>query len=167
MLRRVAARWWRGRAGGRAARALRRGRARRTTTATPRRSPRSGVPAFACTPDLFPEPDGGGHRAPRHGRLGSARRESVQFAADASAHSTPQPRRQLGPRAAPRPHTGPVQRAPEPAPMRRFLLSTKVSDDWYVGFHRGLAAEFWRAAGAAMADDGGPSRGGAAARRRP
>jgi SAM-dependent methyltransferase len=34
--------------------------------------------------------------------------------------------------------------------MRRFKL---VSDDWYVGFHQGLAAEFWRAAGAAMADD--------------
>ena len=30
--------------------------------------------------------------------------------------------------------------------------STKVPDDWYVGFHDGLAAEFWRAAGAAMAD---------------
>jgi SAM-dependent methyltransferase len=30
--------------------------------------------------------------------------------------------------------------------------STKVPDDWYVGFHRGLAAEFWRAAGAAMTD---------------
>jgi SAM-dependent methyltransferase len=29
---------------------------------------------------------------------------------------------------------------------------TRVPDDWYVGFHQGLAAEFWRAAGAAMAD---------------
>jgi SAM-dependent methyltransferase len=29
----------------------------------------------------------------------------------------------------------------------------RVPDDWYVGFHRGLAARFWRAAGATMADD--------------
>jgi cyclopropane fatty-acyl-phospholipid synthase-like methyltransferase len=29
----------------------------------------------------------------------------------------------------------------------------RVQDDWYVGFHRGLAARFWRAAGATMADD--------------
>jgi SAM-dependent methyltransferase len=29
----------------------------------------------------------------------------------------------------------------------------RVPDDWYVDFHRGLAARFWRAAGAAMADD--------------
>jgi len=29
---------------------------------------------------------------------------------------------------------------------------TRVPDDWYVGFHRGLAARFWRAAGAAMLD---------------
>jgi SAM-dependent methyltransferase len=27
-----------------------------------------------------------------------------------------------------------------------------VSDDWFVGFHRGLAARFWRAAGATMTD---------------
>jgi SAM-dependent methyltransferase len=30
--------------------------------------------------------------------------------------------------------------------------TTRVPDEWYVGFHRGLAARFWRAAGAAMAD---------------
>ncbi len=29
----------------------------------------------------------------------------------------------------------------------------RVPDDWFVGFHRGLAARFWRAAGATMADD--------------
>lgn len=29
----------------------------------------------------------------------------------------------------------------------------RVPDDWYVGFHTGLAARFWRAAAAAMADD--------------
>lgn len=29
----------------------------------------------------------------------------------------------------------------------------RVPDDWFVGFHRGLIARFWRAAGAAMADD--------------
>ena len=28
----------------------------------------------------------------------------------------------------------------------------RVSDEWYVGFHRGLAARFWRAAGAAMVE---------------
>jgi SAM-dependent methyltransferase len=28
-----------------------------------------------------------------------------------------------------------------------------VPDDWFVGFHSGLAARFWRAAGATMADD--------------
>ncbi|HUR85134.1 MAG TPA: class I SAM-dependent methyltransferase [Solirubrobacteraceae bacterium] len=27
-----------------------------------------------------------------------------------------------------------------------------MADDWYVGFHRGLAARFWRAAGASMAE---------------
>jgi SAM-dependent methyltransferase len=31
--------------------------------------------------------------------------------------------------------------------------TTRVPDDWFVGFHDGLAARFWRAAGAAMADD--------------
>lgn len=30
---------------------------------------------------------------------------------------------------------------------------TRVPDDWFVGFHRGLAARFWRAAGATMADE--------------
>jgi SAM-dependent methyltransferase len=34
-------------------------------------------------------------------------------------------------------------------------LPARVPDDWYVGFHRGLAARFWRAAGATMADDDG------------
>jgi SAM-dependent methyltransferase len=29
---------------------------------------------------------------------------------------------------------------------------SRVPDDWYVGFHRGLAARFWRAAGATMVD---------------
>lgn len=29
----------------------------------------------------------------------------------------------------------------------------RVPDDWFVGFHRGLAARFWRAAGATMADE--------------
>jgi SAM-dependent methyltransferase len=47
------------------------------------------------------------------------------------------------------------------ASMRRFTLvvedlrgdrSARVPDDWFVGFHSGLAARFWRAAGAAMAD---------------
>ena len=28
----------------------------------------------------------------------------------------------------------------------------RVSDDWFVGFHQGLAARFWHAAGATMAD---------------
>jgi cyclopropane fatty-acyl-phospholipid synthase-like methyltransferase len=36
--------------------------------------------------------------------------------------------------------------APRPADPR-------VPDDWFVGFHRGLAARFWRAAGATMADE--------------
>jgi cyclopropane fatty-acyl-phospholipid synthase-like methyltransferase len=31
-------------------------------------------------------------------------------------------------------------------------LLPRVQDDWFVGFHRGLAARFWRAAGATMAD---------------
>lgn len=31
-------------------------------------------------------------------------------------------------------------------------LPSRVADDWYVGFHRGLAARFWRAAAATMAD---------------
>ena len=30
--------------------------------------------------------------------------------------------------------------------------ASRVPDEWFVGFHRGLAARFWRAAGAAMAD---------------
>jgi len=30
--------------------------------------------------------------------------------------------------------------------------NTRVPDDWYRDFHRGLAARFWRAAGATMAD---------------
>jgi SAM-dependent methyltransferase len=29
---------------------------------------------------------------------------------------------------------------------------SRVPDDWFVGFHRGLAARFWRAAGATMAE---------------
>ena len=29
---------------------------------------------------------------------------------------------------------------------------TRVPDEWFVGFHRGLVARFWRAAGATMAD---------------
>ena len=29
----------------------------------------------------------------------------------------------------------------------------RVPDEWYVGFHRGLAARFWRAAAATMAED--------------
>ena len=29
----------------------------------------------------------------------------------------------------------------------------RLLDEWFVGFHRGLAARFWRAAGATMADD--------------
>ena len=32
-------------------------------------------------------------------------------------------------------------------------MPARVPDDWYVGFQRGLAARFWRAAGATMADD--------------
>jgi SAM-dependent methyltransferase len=35
----------------------------------------------------------------------------------------------------------------------RRTVPPRVADDWYVGFHRGLAARFWRAAGATMADD--------------
>jgi SAM-dependent methyltransferase len=35
----------------------------------------------------------------------------------------------------------------------RADLSPRVPDDWFVGFHRVLAARFWRAAGATMADD--------------
>jgi cyclopropane fatty-acyl-phospholipid synthase-like methyltransferase len=31
-------------------------------------------------------------------------------------------------------------------------LPARVPDNWFVGFHRGLAARFWRAAGATMAD---------------
>ena len=27
-----------------------------------------------------------------------------------------------------------------------------MADDWYVGFHSGLVARFWRAAGAMMAE---------------
>jgi len=30
---------------------------------------------------------------------------------------------------------------------------SRVPDEWYVDFHRGLAAQFWRAAGATMVDD--------------
>ena len=33
------------------------------------------------------------------------------------------------------------------------LHDSRVPDDWFVGFHRGLAARFWRAAAATMADD--------------
>jgi SAM-dependent methyltransferase len=32
------------------------------------------------------------------------------------------------------------------------IQDTRVPDDWYRDFHRGLAARFWRAAGATMAD---------------
>ena len=32
------------------------------------------------------------------------------------------------------------------------LQDTRVADDWYVGFHAGLVARFWRAAGATMAE---------------
>jgi SAM-dependent methyltransferase len=32
------------------------------------------------------------------------------------------------------------------------LLDTRVPDDWFVGFHHGLAARFWHAAGESMAD---------------
>ena len=39
-----------------------------------------------------------------------------------------------------------------------------VPDDWFVGFHQGLAARFWRAAGAAMLDGRSRAR---AARARP
>ena len=35
----------------------------------------------------------------------------------------------------------------------RGLHDSRVPDDWFVGFHRGLAARFWRAAAATMADD--------------
>jgi SAM-dependent methyltransferase len=35
----------------------------------------------------------------------------------------------------------------------RGTLPPRVQDEWYVGFHRGLAARFWRAVGATMADD--------------
>ena len=39
----------------------------------------------------------------------------------------------------------PADGGPEPDAAR-------VPDDWFVGFHRGLVARFWRAAGATMAD---------------
>ena len=29
---------------------------------------------------------------------------------------------------------------------------TRIADDWFVGFHTGLVARFWRAAGATMAE---------------
>ena len=29
---------------------------------------------------------------------------------------------------------------------------TRVADDWFVGFHTGLVARFWRAAGATTAE---------------
>ena len=32
-------------------------------------------------------------------------------------------------------------------------VPVRVPDEWFVGFHQGLAARFWRAAAAAMADD--------------
>jgi hypothetical protein len=32
------------------------------------------------------------------------------------------------------------------------LAAAPVADDWYATFHSGLAAEFWRAAAATMAD---------------
>lgn len=35
----------------------------------------------------------------------------------------------------------------------RREVPERVADDWFAGFHHGLAARFWRAAGAAMADD--------------
>jgi SAM-dependent methyltransferase len=34
----------------------------------------------------------------------------------------------------------------------REALPPRVQENWFVGFHRGLAARFWRAAGATMAD---------------
>jgi SAM-dependent methyltransferase len=33
------------------------------------------------------------------------------------------------------------------------MSAVRVPDEWFVGFHQGLAARFWRAAAAAMADD--------------
>jgi SAM-dependent methyltransferase len=36
--------------------------------------------------------------------------------------------------------------------LEKDVHPQRVPDDWYVGFHRGLAARFWRAAGATMAD---------------
>jgi SAM-dependent methyltransferase len=33
------------------------------------------------------------------------------------------------------------------------MSSVRVPDEWFVGFHQGLAARFWRAAAAAMAED--------------
>jgi SAM-dependent methyltransferase len=32
-------------------------------------------------------------------------------------------------------------------------MTVRVPDDWFVGFHQGLAARFWRAAAATMAED--------------
>jgi 2-polyprenyl-3-methyl-5-hydroxy-6-metoxy-1,4-benzoquinol methylase len=32
-------------------------------------------------------------------------------------------------------------------------VPVRVPDEWFVGFHQGLAARFWRAAAAAMAED--------------
>ena len=36
--------------------------------------------------------------------------------------------------------------------MSAVTAPVRVPDDWFVGFHQGLAARFWRAAGAAMLD---------------
>ena len=66
-------------------------------------------------------------------------------------------RRRLGPAVPQRPSP---QRAPN-ARRARFGApeltiessgTRRVPDEWYVGFHRGLAARFWRAAGATMAE---------------
>ena len=73
MLRRVAALTRGRRPGGRAARAVRRRRAGVRPRATRPRWPRSGVPAFACTPDAFPDLLAVAIERRRHRRLGAAR----------------------------------------------------------------------------------------------
>ena len=77
------------------ARAHRRGRAGATTTATRAAFAALGVPAFACTPDLFPELMAAAIERRDIGAWAAREGRSVQFAADASAAPPPQPRRQL------------------------------------------------------------------------
>src|SRR4051812_44533602 len=58
---------------------------------------------------------------------------------------------------APNPQKLPASHGPylgSRSPSWRFL-KMRVPDDWFVGFHQGLAARFWHAAAATMATDDG------------